>query len=289
MYEPQKQQGMHLTLIIALFAVSLLPACSASDELPRLKTEVLASHKLDNMLNETSGLVCTAQTAVTTNDSGNDAALFEVNDSGDIVRQHALDFANKDFEAVTADEDYFYIGDVGNNKGHRPYVSIRKVDRKTFQKVKTLRLTYTDNSPKTNIPYAHDYDAESLVNRTDHLILFSKSWASQQARVYRIEKDAKDQTLTAIGTVKGLPGVVTGADWDAANHRYVLVGYKSSAIGLFKPFIATVSPDWHVQGMAMLEGFGQVEGICVRNASEVLITQESSPLNTARIARLAIE
>ena len=274
-----------LTLWLAVFT---LPACSASDPFPKLTVEVLDSQRLDTRLEETSGLVCTGDSAITLNDSGNTAALFRIDKQGRIQNRYPLDFDNKDFEAVTADEDYFYIGDIGNNRGKRPYVNVRQVARSDFTKRQTLRLTYADNTPDNNLPYMHDYDAEALVNQNDHLLLFSKSWASESVKVYQVAKDKKNQNLTPVAQIDGLPGLVTGADWDAEHRRFVVVGYEHSPIGLFQPFVALVSADFVIEGVARLEQFGQVEGVCVNNASQIWLTQESTPLDSARLGIISI-
>ncbi|QPG05466.1 hypothetical protein IT774_15445 [Salinimonas marina] len=282
------QSGYWFRMVTLWLAVFTLPACSASDPLPKLTVEVLHSQRLDTILEETSGLVCTGDSAITLNDSGNAAALFRIDKQGQIQNRYPLDFANKDFEAVTADDNYFYIGDIGNNRGQRPYVNIRQVARDDAKKQQTLRLTYADNNPQNNLPYAHDYDAEALVNQDDHLLLFSKSWASKRVKVYRIAKDKKNQILTPVAHIDGLPGLVTGADWDAEQRRFVVVGYEHSPIGLFQPFVALIAADFTIEGVARLEQFGQVEGVCVNNASQIWLTQESTPLDSARLGIISV-
>ena len=269
--------------LIVIVTILALPACSASDSFSQLSAQVIESHRLESQLNETSGLVCTADTAITLNDSGNEAALYRIDAKGHIQHHQLLSFDNHDFEAVTADDEFFYIGDIGNNRGQRPYVYIQQVSRSNFKKQQTLKITYTGNVPGQNRPYAHDYDAEALVSRDDHLLLFSKSWATEKVKVYRIAKDNKNQTVEPVAQIEGLPGLVTGVDWDVANQRYVLVGYEPSPIGLFEAFVAVVTPDFTIEGVARLDQFAQVEGVCVKDASHIWLTQESTPLDSARL------
>lgn len=264
-----------------------LPACSATGEKP-LTIKLMEEHTLNDKMKETSGLVCTGRIAVTINDSGNDPVLFSINSKGQSIGEQPLDFKNKDWEAVTADHQYFYIGDVGNNDGRRDHVMVRKVSQATYKVAKTLKLIYKDNDPAINLPYAHDFDAESLVYHDRKLILFSKSWASRKVRVYHVDPNQEEQALEPVTFIDGLPGIITGADWDPYNNRFVVVGYNNSTIGLFRPFVATISEDYQLTGVARLEDFAQVEGVCVKGPEEIWVSQEKSPLNSAKLARMAI-
>ena len=48
--------------LIVIVTILALPACSASDSFSQLSAQVIESHRLESQLNETSGLVCTADT-----------------------------------------------------------------------------------------------------------------------------------------------------------------------------------------------------------------------------------
>ncbi|MBD3586879.1 hypothetical protein HHX48_14125 [Salinimonas sp. HHU 13199] len=263
--------------------------CAASSDYPLMKLDIVDSRVLPNVIKESSGLFCTPEGAVTINDSGNDTILYFLNETGRIDRNVRLDFPNKDIEALTANADFFYVADIGNNRGNRNYVSVREVDRHAYKKTKTLRLTYAGNTPSANTPYNHDYDGEALTAKDDKLVLFSKSWDSGDARVYEIAPAPKSQKLTAIATIKGLPGIITGADWDTLNQRFLVVGYNSNLLGVLRPFIAIVDSDYQVVSVSPLERFGQVEGVCARADGEVWLTQEKSPLQDARLIRLKIK
>lgn len=263
--------------------------CAASSGYPLMDVDIIDTRQLPSIIRESSGLYCTAQGAVTINDSGNDTTLYFLNETGRIENKARLDFPNKDIEAITASDAFFYVADIGNNRGNRNYVSVRQVDRKSYRKIKTFRLTYAGNTPSANTPYNHDYDAEALTAKEDKLVLFSKSWATEKARVYEVTPSPKSQKLTAVKTISGLPGIITGADWDTANHRFVVVGYNSNLLGVLRPFIAVLDNKYEVVSVSPLERFGQVEGVCVKADGEIWLTQEKSPLQDARLIRLKIK
>ena len=275
--------------VTLLLAAVVSAGCAASSGYSLMKIDVIDTQKLPGAVNETSGLFCTAGGAVTVNDSGNDTVLYFLNENGNITKKAQLDFPNKDIEAITASDRYFYIADIGNNRGNRNYVSVRQLDRQTYKKIKTFRLTYKGNTPSANTPYNHDYDAEALTVREDKLVLFSKSWDTEHARVYQIASSTKSQELTAVQVIKGLPGIITGADWDHANQRFIVVGYNSNLLGVLRPFIAVLASDYRVVSVSPLERFGQVEGICAKANGEIWLTQEKSPLQDARLIRLKIK
>jgi len=127
-----------------------------------------------------------------------------------------------------------------------------------------------------------------MVSQGDHLVLFSKSWLTRVVKVYYLDKDQPTPLLSPVAEVSGIPGVVTGADFDAQNNRYVIVGYTSNALGMFKPFIATLSAEFDLISTYKLTGYGQVEGLCVRENNTIWLTQESSPLSAAKLIRVKL-
>jgi len=276
------------TLLIVLITVGTT-GCSAAIRPSKDKVTIIEHRPLPEEVSETSGLFCTKDGAVTVNDSGNSSTLYFLNDQG-VVRKHTqLTFPNKDIEAITGNDDRFFIGDVGNNRGQRNFVTLRQVNRQTYKKEQSYRLTYKNNNPSTNFPYNHDYDAEALTLKNDTLVMFSKSWQSEIANVYEIARSPNSQTLSPVKTIDGLPGIITGADWDETNQQYVVVGYNSNLLGFLRPFLATLSESYVITGVNELEGFGQVEGVCVKTDGEIWLTQEASPLQDARLIRLKLQ
>ncbi len=273
------------------FATSLLlipAACSSTDAGNDSGIEVLEDIVLDEKLVETSGLYCDANHIFTINDSGNSPDLFTLDTAGTIVKSEKLPRKNTDWESVTADSEFFYIGDFGNNAGKRSDLAVLKVSRADTGDITPLPVNYENYDIAKNEYYAHDYDAEAMVSRGDQLVLFSKSWLTRVVKVYLLDKGQTTPLLSPVAELSGIPGVVTGADFDAQNNRYVIVGYTSNALGMFKPFIATLSAEFDLISTYKLDGYGQVEGLCVRENNTIWLTQESSPLSVAKLIKVKL-
>lgn len=265
-----------------------ISSCSTTPVRDVLGVDIVSSHPLPEVLAETSGLSCAGDQAYTINDSGNAPVLYRLSAAGQLAGQTTLPVANHDWEALAASGSAVFVADIGNNRGKRQTIRIHQLDATSLQLERQLALSYAGNTPADNQPYAHDFDAEALAYNDNQLILFSKSWHSGQARVYQIDVQKPATPLTPIAMINTLPGLITGADWDARNSRYVVVGYHTNAIGWFTPFIATVSATFAVTGVAELAGMAQVEAVCVNHTGDIWLTQERSPWQAARLVRLRL-
>ena len=88
---------------------------------------------LAETLYETSGLYCPSDKSFfTINDSGNAPLIYELDINGEIVEEHKIESRNIDWEAISGDDEYFYIGDIGNNNGKRKHVNIIQVSKENF-------------------------------------------------------------------------------------------------------------------------------------------------------------
>ena len=266
----------------------MLSGCAAYYPPPSSKLEIVSTVALPKTLSETSGLYCEANQLYSLNDSGNTPAIFKLSPDGAVLNESKLALTNVDWEAISADKEWFYIADVGNNKGLRGEVSIYKVRRENLSEVQTLALQYAGNDPASNRAYAHDYDSEAIVKTIDALILFSKSWRTGITHIYDISDEPK-QTLTPIAQIKNLPGVVTGADYDKHRNVFVVTGYKSDPFGNFTTFIAQVSTDYSVLNVWPLKPFKQVEGVCVDESGDYWFSEEATEGRQATLNRARLE
>ncbi|NMH59991.1 hypothetical protein [Alteromonas ponticola] len=242
---------------------------------------------LTEELHETSGLVCHADQIFTINDSGNAPAVFSLNETGKIVDKIQLAVPNIDWEAIDADDAYLYIADTGNNHGNRQRVQVHKWNRQSGE-VSSVSIAYKDNRFDRNIPYQHDYDVEAMVVHNGQLLLFTKSWRSGVANVYQVDVEEKQQVVTPIANIDGLPGVVTGAAWDSQRNVFLLVGYSGNALTGYTPYLAQISEQYKVQYTSALSGLSQVEAICIRADGEIWITQEGSRTQPSKLIKLSL-
>ena len=278
-----------LGLLSVLSTTVLLLSGCATQYPPTTQALTLSPlHVLSQQLEETSGLYCTDDRLFTINDSGNEAKVFELNYDGLVTQTYPLPLRNIDWEAITGDDEFLYIADIGNNKGKRETLMVHKVSRRDYNHVDSFSIQYAGNEPSDNFPYAHDFDAEAMVLAEGKLLIFSKSWRTGIANVYEVGSETQ-QILTPIAHIAGLPGVITGADFDEVRNLYVVVGYKSDPFGNFSTFLAQLDTSFTPIEVWPLDEYKQVEGICVDKQGDYWFSEEATDLRKASLTRASIK
>ena len=120
------------------------------------------------------------------------------------------------------------------------------------------------------------------------LLIFSKSWRTGIANVYEVGSETL-QILTPIAQIAGLPGVITGADFDEMRNLYVVVGYKSDPFGNFSTFLAQLDTSFTPIEVWPLDEYKQVEGICVDKQGDYWFSEEATDLRKASLTRATIK
>lgn len=266
-----------------IIVVSSLLGCSSTISPDAITLGTL--RVLPEALAETSGLYCNENSMLSINDSGNAAVIFEIDYEGEIVATTEIEQKNVDWEAIAADQQFIFIADVGNNKGKRTDLSIIQYPLNGTP-MTTRAVSYAANQVSGNIAYAHDFDAEAMVAANDRLLLFSKSWRSGIAYVYDIT--ATSESLLPYAQIEGLPGVITGADYDEIRDVYVFVGYKSDPFGNFAAFMAQADTNFALLNVWSLENYQQVEGVCVDKSGDYWFTEEATKTRAASLTKATV-
>lgn len=160
-----------------LFVLTIFVSIITCGNAQELKTIA----KLPASLAEISGLTFLNDTIlIAHNDSGNESVLYFLNLSGVVVHQVEIaDATNKDWEAITTDGKYIYIGDIGNNGNNRKYLVIYKVSTTDILKHKSvnaekIEISYGEQTafpPEDKLLY---FDAEAMAFYNDSLHIFTK-------------------------------------------------------------------------------------------------------------------
>ena len=233
---------------------------------------------------ESSGVVLSDGFIYTHNDSGNTNVFYKVNpvDGTLVQRITVTNFPNVDWEDITADADYIYLGDFGNNDGIRKDLKVLKISKAQFVNVtdKTVNVTaeaiefsYTEQTSFVSSS-THNFDCETVISKGDSLYIFTKDRGDNATRVYKLPKIAGQYAVTAIGNYN-VNGLVTGGDYNAQTNEVVLIGYspsghRNSFVYLLSNFtndsffsgnvvekiIGNSSNDWQTEGIA----FGSTDG-----------------------------
>ncbi len=238
-------------------------------------------------INESSGLLILDDRVITHNDSGDDAFLYEISEvTGAVERTVAVPNATSaDWEDICKDDNYIYIGDIGNNAGSRTDLMIFRIlidDYLTTPNdtvfADTIAYSYADQTSFEPAVYSTNYDAEALIAYNDSLYLFTKNWVNFKTNVYAIPKTPGTYSVTIRDSIN-TEGLVTGADYDAEKNEILLSGYTifNPFIYLVKNFSGTGFSEAEVlfRGVPSLPGSIQVEGCAALGNHTYYVSSEN--------------
>jgi len=207
---------------------------------------------LPAILNESSALISANEELWTLNDSGNGPQLFKINSTdGSILQTVTVTNAvNKDWEELTADANYFYIGDFGNNaSGDRTDLRVYRVLRSDIGTGTTVNVTaaviafvYPDQVISgPSAANSTKFDCEAFLIKDNILHLFTKDWTSGHTQHYSLPSAPGSYTATKLDEFNA-QGLVTGASLDA-NNEIILIGYTTNYLDLFMWLLYDYSGD----------------------------------------------
>lgn len=242
---------------------------------------------LNANVNESSGLIFLNQKIITHNDSGGLPQLYEIDSiTGGINRTIEIDnSSNVDWEDITSDDDYIYIGDFGNNNGARTDLKIYRLSQQDFfntslnsASVDTIVFSYADQVDFTPTTYSTNFDAEALVAFNDSLYVFTKNWGNNWTNVYALPKTPGIYQVEKLDSINS-EGLVTGATLTKEGSSIILCGYSG-----LTPFVMElnqiIGSDFSGSTISKYivvppTGFSvQIEGITALNDNQYYVTSE---------------
>lgn len=257
--------------------------------------------KLATSLNETSGLLVAGGTVWTQLDGGHPHRLFQVDTlTGTVLREVEIANAtNADWEDITTDSRWVFVGAFGNNHGDRKDLCIYRFPLAALLDTTvpsviadTIRFAYADQTDFTPAHNDTNFDCEAFVAVDDSLFLFTKQWNDGQTTLYALPAVPGDHIAVRRATLD-TRGLVTGATHDPVTGAIALVGYTRC---LYMPFVWTLSG---YTGHAFFAGstvrrsirrpFMQMEAIAWRRHGSVFLTNERSPFRRARLRKLELD
>ena len=259
--------------------------------------EITETVVLPKIINETSGLEILNDVFVTHNDSGGEPSLYFFNLNGEITDSKKLEeksfweIYNNDWEDITADEDYIYIADTGNNFGTRDNLSIIKVKIADFIVDSKIDIFYSDQ--ESFFPSSkHKYDAEALLIIQDKIALFSKDRESLNTDLYLIDKTTKEkQELSSVANFN-VNSLITGGDYDSDTGILALVSYSSRGeqyLILFEEFnIDSTSYNSFKKYSIPIER-AQIEAIKIIDNKTFWITSEDEGIGNPYMYKLKVK
>lgn len=257
---------------------------NGSCEYASAKVRAAFSEKLSDSISETSGLIAFDNLLWTHNDD-QDTALYGLNTKGKIQKKIKLiGVKNNDWEEISQDSSYIYIGDFGNNyKGNRNDLKILRVEKKSFLMnvplIDTISFSYS-NQTNLTLQKANttDFDCEAFVVLHDSIYLFTKEWTKKKTTIYSLPK----KPGTYIATTKethNIEGMITGATVLPSKKAIVLCGYSK----LLQPFVYLLydykNDDFTTGNKRKINialPFHQIEGIATKDGKLFYLTNEST-------------
>jgi len=247
----------------------------------------LWSIEISEQISETSGLIVWDGLVWTFNDN-TDTRLYGLDTvSGEIVDDYLLEgVENRDWEEIAQDEDFIYVGDIGNNSGNRRDLHILRIDKNSLRSgepsIDTIWFSYS-NQQNFNPPDANqtEFDCEAFVVSSDSIYLFTKQWLSGFTTLYALPKLPGTYLAQKRSTFNTM-GQVTGASYLEQEGVLILCGYS----GLIQPFLFLFYDyqDYDYfsgvkQRVNIIIPFHQLEGVATDNGTGCYISNESSALN----------
>ena len=238
--------------------------------------------KISDSLIETSGLIAFDNLLWTHNDD-HDTTIYGLDSIGKIKKKIKLEnVVNTEWEEISQDSIYIYIGDFGNNsQGNRTDLHILRIEKKSFllnkPVIDTISFSYSDQIDfSAQKPNSTDFDCEAFVVSQDSIYLFTKQWSQNKTSVYVLPKNPGNY-IAQYKEILNVDGLITGATMTPKN-EIVLCGYTKN----FQTFLYLVYDlknfDFTTANQRRINfslTYHQIEGITTLNGKHFFMTNES--------------
>lgn len=240
---------------------------------------------LSDDLKEISGLeLLNDSTLVAFNDGGNKSEIYLLNLQGEIKKVvDVLDTKNRDWEDITRDDEYIYIGDIGNNLNKRNNLSIVKIKiadllQKDEVKAEKIEFSYAEQN---SFPPEEDslfYDAEGMALYNDSIWVFTKDRSvpfQGLTHIYKIPTKPGTYKVSAshkidIGDDGWWKDGITGVDY-FENQFYILTYNRYIVMNIENGELNKTSE--HI-----FDAITQRESIVVLNNEAIFVADEHNPI-----------
>ena len=255
---------------ILIFLLTFFTSCSKKN----IEIEIT---RLSKKVNETSGLELINGNFLTLNDSGDEPALYTFDKEGENLSKLLIKGAqNRDWESLASDEEYIYIGDIGNNKGNRKDLKIYLIDF-NFKLVDSINFNYKNQS-KFKKKKKNKFDAEALVSIDDTLMIFSKNRKNLTTEIYAVPKIPGFYSVQPKYSFD-VNALITGGDYNSKLDLLALVGYsysiKKQYLFLFKKFSHNKTKDSIFKKYDIPVTNAQIEAIKILDEKNYWLTSEN--------------
>ncbi|WKD26160.1 hypothetical protein NDQ71_20455 [Pseudoalteromonas sp. KG3] len=238
------KKSLYSLITVAIFAVAIIISMSIYTLYSKKQISV------DPKLKEISGIEFDKFNRLwAINDGGDDPKLYRLNEDGSIAKEVLVTNAkNIDWEDMTQNDfGHFFLGDFGNNKQERKWLSIYKIENPIDIKGHTteaeiIKFTYPELDGNPVTPDKRNFDLEAFVAFGRHLYLFTKNRTEPFdgiTNVYKVGDHAANFDAELIDSFKTCTTMeklcwITSAALSPNRSKLVLL--DSTSIWLFENF-----------------------------------------------------
>ena len=268
-------------IFVIFLLQSIFGVVIAQPNLPTVTLAPVYSVELPSELLETSSITHFQQGLLTQNDNS-DEYLYVIDTlNGSILQTYALlGTSNLDWEEITQDSLFLYVGDFGNNAGNRIDLHILRIEKSSLlggaPAIDTIAFAYEDQTDFTPSNQNTAFDCEAFIAGADSLFLFTKNWDNQTTVCYSLPK-IPGNYLAHRKDSSDVNGLITGATFLPSKKLVILSGYSS----LLQPFMYLLfdfeGTDFFSSFQQKINpslNFHQVEGVSTTNGIDVYLTNE---------------
>ena len=264
------------------------------------------SYPIADELSEISGIENPMRSIyMSINDSGDQPVVYVMKSDGIIFHKIFISGAeNVDWEDLSCDGSFLYIGDIGNNRNQRKNLMVYRIP------INNLQCYFSDGKINHNFPdtikatsYAMKYpdqisfppdasgmnfDSEALTYADGKLLILSKDRSQPYkglSKIYEVDLTNKLPEIKLIQAIqlKGnswLTGSVTGCDY--LNNKLYVLTYKRLYVFERGKVEFTLL---HKKNLGLLQ---QWEGVSVESEGEVRIVAEKSRLGKQKMKTIKL-
>lgn len=262
------------------------PQTTTNDGSCEYKTgKIKPSHSipLEKTIKETSGLIQYNNLLWTINDDS-DTGIYGIDSTGIIRNKIQLkNVLNRDWEEITQDENYVYIGDFGNNVfGNRKDLHILRIEKKSLELnipiIDTISFSYSNQMDFSKIKSnTTNFDCEAFVVTTDSIYLFTKQWKQKKTSVYALAKTPGNH-IAKLKETFNTKGLITGATYLPQKNLIILCGYNKKLTPFLFLLYDYKNSDFFSGNKRKIKlklPFHQIEGISTQDGLYYYLTNEN--------------
>ncbi len=249
--------------------------------------------RLSQEVRESSGLIYVNGEIYTHNDSKDKPCLYRIDKTKGTILQwiYLRNAKNMDWEDLTTDGNFAYVGDFGNNNGKHRQRTIYRLQLPSIQNkhkdtinCETIHFSIPipagDLTVKFNL---HPYDMEAMTVIGDALFIFMKDWLRGHCKAYSLPKISGHYVAKFVDSFDA-KGLITGACYNSSLNTLYLLGYTTHGQGFLYQFQPSNTQFFNPSHKRInLAYFAQFEAVCVRDANSLYLSNEKLPWSSGKL------